>query len=202
MNIFKTLKSTFVTGILIVLPAWLAVLLFLKILTKLGVIVKPIAGKLPEGVGHPTVIALVTFLGACFLVGILFHTPLGKYLGKLIEDNVLDKIPGYGSLRAIAAQTAGLESETDFQPALIVVEDGCLAPAFLIETHDGGFSTVFMPSVPTPMAGGIFIMPSERVHEIDVPVPTMMKCISKWGSGSSELVAAMQKNGITLPNIS
>jgi uncharacterized membrane protein len=201
MNILGNIKSTFVTGILIVLPAWLAVLLFLKILTKLGVIVKPIAGQMPAGINHPTVIALITFLGACFIVGILFHTPIGKHLGKLIEVNILDRIPGYGSLRAIAAQTAGLESETDFQPALIVVEDGCLAPAFLIETHEDGFSTVFMPSVPTPMAGGIFIMPSERVHAIDVPVPTMMKCISKWGSGSSELVAAMKRNGASLTDI-
>jgi uncharacterized membrane protein len=44
--------------------------------------------------------------------------------------------------------------------------------------------------VPTPMAGSIFIMPSERVHPIDVPVTAMMKCISKWGAGSSELLKA------------
>jgi uncharacterized membrane protein len=50
-----------------------------------------------------------------------------------------------------------------------------------------------MPSVPTPMAGSIFIMPSGRVHPIDIPVTTMMKCISKWGSGSAELLAAMKK---------
>jgi uncharacterized membrane protein len=200
MQILKALKSTLITGLFIVLPAWLALLLFLKILVKLGVIVKPIAGHMPKEINHPTIIALVVFILICLLVGALFHTAIGKIIGHAIQDTILNRIPGYASLRAIAAQTAGLESETDFQPALIVVEDGCLAPAFLIETHEGGFSTVFMPSVPTPMAGGIFIMPSERVHVIDVPVPTMMKCISKWGSGSSDLIAAMKKSGIPFPN--
>ena len=59
-----------------------------------------------------------------------------------------------------------LEPQTNFQSALI-------------EEHDGGFSTDFMPSVPTPMAGAIFIMPSERIHPVEVSVPTMMKCVSR-----------------------
>ena len=161
MKAFQTLKSALVTGVLIVLPAWLAILLFLKVLVKLGVIVKPIAGHMPQGVNHPTIIALVTFLLVCLIVGLLFHTAIGRLLGKVIESTVLGRIPGYGALRSIAAQVGDFESEHDFQPALIEVEDGCLAPAFLIEEHDNGFSTVFMPSVPTPMAGAIFIMPSD-----------------------------------------
>jgi hypothetical protein len=44
------------------------------------------------------------------------------------------------------------------------------------------------------MAGSILIMPSERVHPVDVPVPTMMKCISKWGTGSSGILSAMNTN--------
>jgi len=199
MKILKSLKTALVTGLFVVLPAWLALLLFLKILTKLGVIVKPIAGQMPRGIDHPTFIALVTFLVICLLVGLLFHTAIGKAIGNVIEDTVLDRIPGYASLRAIAAQSAGFESEQDFQPAFIIVEDGCLAPAFLIETHDEGLSTVFMPSVPTPMAGGILIMPSERVFTVDIPVTTMMQCISKWGSGSSEILAALKASGIKLP---
>ncbi|MEM9237097.1 MAG: DUF502 domain-containing protein [Verrucomicrobiota bacterium] len=199
MKILKSLKNALVTGLLIVLPAWLALLLFMKILVKLGVIVKPIAETVPDGADHPRLIAFAVFVVICLIVGLLFHTAIGKAIGRTIEDTVLSRIPGYGSLRAIAAQTGGFESETDFQPALIEVEDGCLAPAFMIEDHEGGFTTVFMPSVPTPMAGAIFIMPTERVHLVDVAVPTMMKCISKWGSGSSELVAAMKAAGHSFP---
>ncbi|MEP4079612.1 DUF502 domain-containing protein [Haloferula sp.] len=193
------MKTALITGLFVVLPAWLAILLFVKILVKLGVVVKPITGQLPKEIGHPTMVALVVFILICLLVGALFHTPIGRKVGRIIQSNILDRIPGYASLQAIAAQTAGFESDQEFQPALIVVEDGSLQPAFLVETHEEDLSTVFIPSVPTPMAGGIFIMPSDRVHEVDIPVPTMMKCISKWGSGSSELLDALKAKGTKLP---
>lgn len=200
-SLIQTLKSVFLTGLLVVFPAWLAVLLFVKVLVKLQVLVKPIAGAMPQGVNHPLPVALLTFILACFIVGLLFHTALGKMAGRLIERNVLSKIPGYGSLRSIANQISDFESEKGFRPALVEMEDGCLTPAFLIEHHEGGRSTVFIPSVPTPMAGSILIMPSERIHPVDVSVPTMMKCISKWGANSSEILAAMEKHPVNSTKI-
>jgi uncharacterized membrane protein len=192
-NLFKSIKSVFLTGLLIVFPAWLATLLFLKVLMHLKGLVKPITVAMPDGVNHPMPWSILAFALTCFAVGLLFHTALGKLAGRAIEGAVLKRIPGYSSLRNIANQVADFESQKGFKPALIDVEDGCLAPAFLIEDHEHGLSTVFMPSVPTPMAGSIFIMPSERVHPIDIPVTTMMKCISKWGTGSSELIKAMKQ---------
>lgn len=183
-----------VTGFLIVFPAWLATLLFAKVLLHLRGLVKPITVAMPEGVNHPLPWAILAFILTCLAVGLLFHTAFGKVAGRFIEETVLAKIPGYPSLRNIANQVADFESEEGFKPALIEIEDGCLTPAFLIETHECGRSTVFVPSVPTPMAGSILIIPSDRVHPVDVPVPTMMKCISKWGSGSSEILAAMNSN--------
>jgi uncharacterized membrane protein len=185
------LKSALVTGLLIVLPAWLAILLLIKLLVKLGVLVKPLAAQMPAGVNHPQIIAALVFILLCLLVGILVHTAIGRLIGKTLGENVFNRVPGYQSLRNIARQFHDMDARDGFKPALIEVEDGCLAPAFLIDIHANGNSTVFMPSVPTPMAGSIFIMPSGRVHPIDVPVTTMMKCISKWGTGSGELLAAL-----------
>jgi uncharacterized membrane protein len=185
-----TLKSALVTGLIIVLPGWLAVLLLIKLLVKLGVLVKPISRQMPEGVNHPHIVAGLALLLVCLLVGLLVKTAAGRVIGRSIGENVFGHIPGYQSLRNIARQFGDDTMRDGFKPALIDVEDGCLAPAFLIEIHANGHSTVFMPSVPTPMAGSIFIMPSERVHPIDVPVTTMMKCISKWGAGSSEMLKA------------
>jgi len=193
-DLFKSIKSVFLTGLLIVFPAWLATLLFLKVLLHLRGLVKPITVAMPDGVNHPMPWSILAFVLTCFAVGLLFHTAIGKLAGRAIEQTVLNKIPGYSSLRNIANQVADFESEEGFKPALIEIEDGCLTPAFLIETHDCGRSTVFVPSVPTPMAGSILIMPSERVHPVDVPVPTMMKCISKWGTGSSQILSAMKTN--------
>jgi len=188
----QLLKSALVTGILIVLPAWLALLLLIKLLVQIGILVRPIAKHMPKGVDHPQIIAGIVFLMICLLVGILVHTAIGRIIGRTLGENAFNRVPGYQPLRNIARQFSDMDARDGFKPALIEVEDGCLAPAFLIDVHADGNSTVFMPSVPTPMAGSIFIMPSDRVHPIDVPVTTMMKCISKWGAGSGELLAALE----------
>jgi len=192
------LKTAFVTGLLIVVPAWLAILLLVKLLVKLGVLVKPISSQMPNGLDHPQLIAVGVFLIGCFLVGLIVHTAVGRLLGRVLGRGVFDRVPGYQSLRNIARQFADMDAKDGFKPALIEVEDGCSAPAFLIEGHEDGSATVFMPSVPTPMAGSILIMPITRVHTIDVPVTTMMKCISKWGSGSSALLLAMKRSKASL----
>jgi uncharacterized membrane protein len=186
----ELIKSALVTGLLIVLPAWLALLLLVKLLVKLGVLVKPISKQMPEGINHPHILAGLALVLLCLLVGLLVNTAIGRVIGRSLGENFFAHVPGYQSLRNIARQFGDHSMRDGFKPALIDVEDGCLAPAFLIEVHANGRSTVFMPSVPTPMAGSIFIMPSERVHPIDVPVTAMMKCISKWGAGSSELLKA------------
>jgi uncharacterized membrane protein len=45
---------------------------------------------------------------------------------------------------------------------------------------------VLVPSVPTPMAGALYILPPERVHPVDVPFTSALKVFSKWGAGAGE----------------
>jgi hypothetical protein len=46
--------------------------------------------------------------------------------------------------------------------------------------------------VPTPFAGAVYILDGSRVHPVDVPFVQAIQSISKWGSGSKDLVAAMK----------
>ena len=65
-------------------------------------------------------------------------------------------------------------------------------PAFIIEKLDDGRLTVFVPSVPTPLAGAVYILSPDRVHPLDIPFTHAVRVISRWGSGSKELIAAME----------
>jgi uncharacterized membrane protein len=182
-------KATLLGGFLFVLPAWLAVLLVAKALMQLQVFVKPISSHLPESVGHPRLIAIVLLLAICFLVGLVIRTTIGAHLQRIVEKRVLEKLPGYTVLRGLAGQFAAFEKTEGFQPVLVEIEDA-LVPAFLIEENSGERCTVFVPSVPTPMAGAVYIIARSRVHPLNVPVTAVLKCISRWGAGSSQLVAA------------
>ncbi len=66
-------------------------------------------------------------------------------------------------------------------------------PAFLVEDCDEGHCAIFLPSVPTPAAGSIYIIEKRRVHAVDVPFTPAVSVISKWGAGSSELLAGMKR---------
>jgi uncharacterized membrane protein len=85
---------------------------------------------------------------------------------------------------------AGTSQETAWKPALAEIEDA-LVPAFIIEEIDDERLAVFVPSVPTPLAGAVYIISRDRVHPVDVPFTQAASAVARWGSGSKELVAAM-----------
>jgi uncharacterized membrane protein len=183
------LKATLLGGALFVLPAWLAVLLVAKVLAQLQGLLKPMMAQMPASIGHPRILAIVILLLVCFLVGLVIQTTIGAQLQRVVEKRVLEKLPGYSMVRGVAGQLTSLEKSEGFQPALVEIEEA-LVPAFLIEEHTGERCTVFVPSVPTPMAGAIYIIARSRVHPLNVPVTAVLNCISKWGAGGSRLVEA------------
>jgi uncharacterized membrane protein len=73
----------------------------------------------------------------------------------------------------------------------VELEDA-LVPALIVEELPDGQCVVLVPSVPTPVAGALYILPAARVHRINVPLTQVFKVYSKWGEGAGELVAAMQ----------
>ena len=183
------LKSTLLGGLIVVLPAWLAVLLVLKALAHLQIFVKPVSSHLPHSIAHPRVIAILILIGLCFLVGAAIQTVIGQKAERAAERAVLEKIPGYTVLRSLASRLSDQSETVSFQPALVEIEEA-LVPGFIVEQHSGNRSTVFIPSVPTPMAGAVYIIDNNRVHPLDLPAVSVMQCISKWGGGSDKLLAA------------
>jgi hypothetical protein len=86
-------------------------------------------------------------------------------------------------------QPTGDSRENAWQPALAEIEDA-LVPAFIVEELDDGRFTVFVPSVPTPLAGAIYILTAARVHPVDVPFTQATKVITRWGSGPRAVLPA------------
>jgi len=78
-----------------------------------------------------------------------------------------------------------------WKPALAEIEDA-LVPAFIIELLEDGRFTVFVPSIPTPFVGSVYILDPPRVHPLDVPLTLAVKALTRWGSGSKDLIAVMQ----------
>ena len=67
-----------------------------------------------------------------------------------------------------------------------------MVPAFIIEEHADGRYTVFVPSVPTPLAGAVYVLTADRVHPVDIAFTQALKTVSRWGAGCKDIVAAME----------
>ena len=181
-------------GFLFVIPVYLAVLLLLKGMKSVAGIVRPLAKLLPESVPADMLLSLLLVLVVCFLIGAVFLTKLGSRLRERIEKTLFERIPGYAVIRSLTQKLAGSSDDKVWKPALFELEE-CLVPAFIIEEHNDGRYTIFVPSVPTPFAGAVYVADRARVHPLDVAFTDALRTVSKWGSGSKDLVAAMEGGG-------
>jgi len=184
--------SSLVRGLLIIIPLYLAVLLLLKAMKSLAGLVRPLAMLLPEWIPAEKLLSLLLVLLVCFLVGASLRTRAGRSVRERIEKSLFEKIPGYALIRSLTQRMAGKDEESAWKPALVEIEEA-LVPGFIIEEHEDERFTVFVPSVPTPFAGAVYVLDRARVHPLDVPFTQAIKVVSKWGSGSKELVAAMDR---------
>jgi uncharacterized membrane protein len=180
-----------ITGVIVVAPIYLTVLLLLKATKSLLSIVKPIAVLLPEWVPADQILSLLLILFVCFLVGLAMKTPKGRATWERLENSLFQRLPGYALFRSLTQQLSGKTEDKTWQPALAEIEDA-LVPAFIVEELENGGFTVFVPSIPTPLAGAVYILTADRVHPLDVPFTQAIRTISHWGSGSKDLVAAMK----------
>ena len=181
-------------GLLVVVPIYLAVLVLLKGMKSVGQLVRPFARLLPDWFPAEQAMSLLLVLMICFLIGVAVRTRAGRVVRERIEKGFFQRIPGYALFRSLTQRLAGEDQESTWKPALVEIEDA-LVPAFIIEDFEDGRYTVFVPSIPTPLAGAVYILDRNRVHPLDVPFTEALKAVSRWGSGAKDLVAAMERGG-------
>lgn len=191
-NALAFIARALLSGLLIVIPLYLAILLLLKAMSTVGRLVHPIAVLLPEWIPAENLLSLLLVLTICVLIGVVVRTQAGQAIRVKVEKGFLEKMPGYALLRSLTQQMAGNAGETAWKPALYESDEGLL-PAFIIEEFRDGRYTVFVPSIPTPFAGAAFVVEHRRVHPLDVPFTDALKTVSRWGSGARHLVEAMEQ---------
>ena len=189
---FSFLAKTILSGFLIIIPLYLAVLLLLKAMATVGKLVVPFTKLLPEWVPADQLLSLLLVLLVCFLIGGAVKTPAGRKTRNKIESKFFERIPGYALVRSLTQQLAGSNRDNIWKPVLAEIEEA-LVPAFIIEEFEDGRFTVFVPSIPTPLAGAVYILESNRVHSMDVQFTDALRVISRWGSGAKDIVLAMER---------
>ncbi len=201
MNRLKEfLKSTIVGGLLVILP--MAVFLFIvawifglvrRAISPLTAVVmqqSPLQGVVADG------LVIVLLIVACFSVGALVRTRLGKWLYAMLESKLLQRAPGYSLIKETVSQFLGNKKSPFSTVALVqIFGNETLVSGFVTDEHEDGTCTVFVPTGPNPTSGNIYHMPQDRVHPIDVSVEDAMRSIISCGAGSSTLITKRTDQG-------
>jgi uncharacterized membrane protein len=185
------LKTSVIGGLVVLLPVWLVAIGLKKLVGAVTAVAGPIAVRLAGNTHLAAPIMLLLVVSACFLTALLIRTAVGIWVIRSMERLLLERVPGYTLFRSVTRRFAGEGEDVMFAPAMAVF-DNALVPAFVVEKHADGRFTVFVPAAPTPAAGAIHILPGSRVHLLDVPVSKAVKCITSWGAGSRDLLAAIR----------
>ena len=197
MNRLKEfLKSTLIGGLLVILPLGIMIAIIVWIFNHVRMAIAPLTEKvmeqstLQEYVANLLVIAAI--ITACFMVGVLVRTRLGKWVYHTLESTHLKKAPGYSLIKETVFQFIGNKKSPFSSVALVkIYGNDTLVSAFVTDTHENGMSTVFVPTGPNPTSGNIFHLQSKFVFPVDIPVEDAMRSIISCGAGSSELVRKM-----------
>jgi len=206
MKRFKEfLKSTLIGGLLVILPLGIMIAIIVWIFSNVRKAIAPLTEKVMEQsvpqeyVANLLVIAAI--ITACFMVGVVVRTRLGKWIYHTLESTLLKKAPGYSLIKETVFQFIGNKKSPFSSVALVkIYGNDTMVSAFVTDTHENGMCTVFVPTGPNPTSGNIFHLDSKYVFPVDIPVEDAMRSIISCGAGSSELIRKMKKNKTLTPN--
>ena len=177
-------KNTFY-GLCVIIPLVIVGLVFVKLAEILEKVAKPLGLDSYLGATLVIVVAVLVLLLACFLIGLIVQKVLSF---NTFEEKVLKQVPGYEIIATIV-KGFGSSSNTKAFPSVMidVYGSGVEALGFIMEEHDDGLFTVFVPSSPVLTVGNIYIAKAEQLTLLDAKGQDIADCLSKWGVGSKNL---------------
>ncbi len=195
LNLFKRIKNffrtTFIGGLVALLPLSLVVILFRWIIGMVEKYLGPLVGLVnTESQLYKFglyLLALIAIFLLFFMIGLIIKTSWGKFLNNVLEQKYLMKIPGYKLARETVMQFFG-KNRSFFSEVVLVdlFNSGTLMTGFITDDQ-GDIITVFVPTGPNPTSGNIYHVPAEKVTKTAAHVDAGMKSIISCGAGSAEI---------------
>ena len=192
----KTIRNQFITGIIIIIPVWVTVLMIRAVIN----VVDRTFAYLPPSLQPRTYfsipgIGLVIALVLIFLIGIFANNFFGKKLITLAE-NALSKIPIIKTIyQGVKHLTAGIMSDKKIFSRVVLMEfpiKGLLFIGFVTGEDrtlfpDGSSKKmlkIFIPTTPNPTSGFFCLAAEDQVKPLDISVDEAFKLIISAGYAS------------------
>ena len=181
--------TTLIGGVIVLLPIiimiWVVRILVTLIETALRPLTSLINLEVPDIVLN--IIALVAVILFSFVIGLVVRTRFGSTLYNYVEEQWLERIPVYSSIRDIVQQFSG-RKKPPFNQVVIVKGFGLLMTGFVTDDNGDDMYTVFVPTAPNPTNGFVFHVHKNNLQFVDVKTESAMRTVVGMGVGSQELL--------------
>lgn len=196
------LRQTFLSGIVVVLPAAMILTLLAGAIASLRAAVEPFAALLHLEPRFPGAWAALVLVLLTFLAGLILQwSPVRAFTAGL-RRRLAAQVPFLGFLSSLEDSLINKSGNGPIKAVLVETGQG-LVPAFVVEELADGRHVVFIPDVPNPSHGVLCIVTAERLQPLDATVGQLAHCLSHWGVGLRELVdparEAPQRGPMELP---
>ena len=184
-----SIAGTVIYGFFIIVPLGIVFLLLVKLTEILEKIATPLGLESTFG----AVVALIIAIVVALAVVLLFAWIVGSIIRRVVsyekfEGALLKQIPGYQIIAKVARGFS--EGEAAYPRVMIEIHGpGVSVFGFVMEEHDNGLLTVFVPSTPVLTVGNLFVVESKLVTQLTAGASEVADCISQWGMGSKKIVA-------------
>ncbi len=179
------LKTNLVYGFMVIVPLAVLVMLIAKLVEVLEKIAVNLNLESTLGAGAAVAIALLFLLLVCLGIGTVVRTKIGSWSFEKLESVILQRLPGYDLIGNILK---GFAKDKDAYPAVMVRLHGPGSAVFglVMEEHESGVMTVFVPSAPALTVGSLHVVDRDRVTFLEATPIDVANCISQWGIGSEK----------------
>ena len=205
----RTLRNSFVAGLVVVTPITVTAWLIYTFVTFVDGQVKPLIPK----VYNPETYLPFAIPGLGLIFAIVFITMLGalaaNFFGRTlvsVGEGIVERVPFvrniYGALKQIV-HTVALQSERSFQEVVLVQypRPGLWAIGFVTATAKGPVAEaftedhvgVFVPTTPNPTSGFLLYAPRSELHHLNMSVEEGAKLIVSAGLVSPDSRSALAK---------
>ena len=191
-------RTSLLGGVVVLLPVAILLIVFLWVFNKIRALIHPLTNQVVARSGWNEwlagLIVIVLIIAACFAIGVLVKTAVGRWFHERIERHVLKLAPGYNLVKETVLQFFGDRPSPFSSVALVKIFPGeTLVTAFVTDRHPNGWFTVFVPTGPNPTSGNIYHVPHEAVHHLTVPVEDVMRAVISCGAGSGRQIEALER---------
>lgn len=194
----KFIKTTLFGGVIVILPV-VIIAFFLKWLFKTVTdLIQPLTNYalkhyyVPEFVADTVVIILIIL--ACFFVGMVVQTTIGRFFHKFFDKILIKLAPGYRLVKEVVVQIFGQNENSPFingqvaKVKIFGIQCETEVTALITDKHPDGTYTIFMPTGPNPTSGNIYHVQASQVTLYpDVSLDSAMRTVIACGAGSGEI---------------